>query len=602
MTGERRDEGGVLDPDDFGGEIDLDVDDEPGGELRALRPDEAVRIPRRSIAIIASIGTLEAALIVCTALLLRRAVDDMVRNQASGGPMTELVLGLIILALAGGFLRMVEFSVAETVGYRYVESLRMVMYSHLQRISPRQMQHNSRGAILLRFVGDLTTIRVYISRGLARGIVASITLVGGLSVLAFIDLEMALVTGGLLMASAALSLAEGGNVRRLTRKARRQRANLITNLADQIQGMAVLQALGRINGEYNRLGQQNHRLTSALIRYARVRGVLRAISTATGSLAVVAVLVVGSYDVSSGDTTVGAVVAAMIIVRQMVRPMRELGLAHDYWQSAKVSREKVLSFLQRPYREADGIERPKLRVPRGHISLRDVHLKGSLHGITQDVEPRRIVAIMGPNGAGKSSLLAVVARLADPDQGAVLIDDQEIAACSLRSCSRHISLMSESLPLLRGTLRRNVLYRWREAPESELQRVTEICALDAVIDQLPDGMDGHVKEGGANLSGGHAARVAFARAIVGSPRVLLLDEPTNNLDRATKERFREIVVRYGGTVLIATHDPDEAALADVVWKMDDGRISQVIMGSDFRAALSSPVSMPAWGLVGEERA
>lgn len=588
--------------DDEDIELDLDIDLEPGGPLRELRPEEAVRISRRSLAAITAIGLLEACLIVATALLLRRAIDDMIRNQATGSVMSELVVALVIVAIAGGILRMLEFSVSESIGYRYVERLRMVMYSHLQKIAPRQMQENSRGAILLRFVGDLSTIRVFVSRGLARGIVATITLLGGLILLTFIEPEMGLVVLGVFLVSAALSLAEGQQIRQLTRRARRQRANLMTNLAEQIQGMAVLQVNGRTTGEYDRLGRQNNRLTNALLRYARVRGVLRAISTSTGSLAVVAVLVVGSFSVSSGDTTVGSVVAAMIVARQLVRPVRELGLAHDYWQSAKVSREKILSFLRRPYRESDGLERPKLRVSRGRISFQGVHLNGSLHGINQEVEARRIVAIMGPNGAGKSSLLAVVARLADPDAGTVVIDDQVIADCSLRSCARQVSLMGESLPLMRGSLRRNILYRWRDAPESELQRVIEICSLDAVIDQLPDGLDSRIKEGGTNLSAGHAARVAFARAIVGSPRVLLLDEPTNNLDRATRERFREVIVRYGGTVMIATHDPEEAALADAVWRMEEGQVVEVIPGSDFRAALSGPTEMPVWGLVEEGRA
>ena len=591
-------------PDEDEDEDDDDPDTEEGwqGPGVAPRPDEAVGLGKWAVTVIASIGLMEACLIVGTALLLRQAVDDMVRNEAGGSRMAVLVGGLVALSIAGGLVRMIEFSVSESIGYRYVQRLRMVMYSHLQRIAPRQMQNNSRGAILLRFVGDLTTIRVWVSRGLARGIVAAMTTAGGLALLAVLDPEMAMVTFGILLVSAALSLAEGGSIRRLTRHARRQRANLMTNLAEQVAGMAVLQAHGRTSGEHDRFGRQNSRLTQALVRYARVRGVLRGISTTTGSLAVVAVFVVGAYDVTSGDTTVGAVVAAMLVARQMVRPVRELGLAHDYWQSAKVSREKVQSFLQRPYREADGNERPRLRVSRGEISFRDVHLNGSLHGITLDVPGRRIVALMGPNGAGKSSLLAVVARLADPDQGAVLIDDQLTADHSLHSCARQISLMSDALPLMRGSVRRNVLYRWRDAPESELQRVVEICGLDEVLDCLPDGIASRLKEGGANLSAGHAARVAFARAIVGSPKVLLLDEPTANLDHATRERFREILVRYGGTVMIATHDPEDAAIADFVWTMEDGRVTQVISGSEFRSSLGVPVALPAWGLAGDGRA
>jgi ABC-type multidrug transport system fused ATPase/permease subunit len=213
------------------------------------------------------------------------------------------------------------------------------------------------------------------------------------------------------------------------------------------------------------------------------------------------------------------------------------------------------------------------------------------------VQPGQIVAIMGPNGAGKTSLLSVVARIADPDAGEVLVDGQVIANRSLRSCARQISLMSSDLPLMRGSLRRNILYRWRDAPEAELERIIELCSLREVIAQFPEGLSAGIKEGGANLSGGHAARVSLARALVGNPKILLLDEPSVNLDNATKRVFREALLRYGGTVLLVTHDPDDAAIADVLWQMQDGRIVSKLAGKAFREAIAEPAQLPAWARV-----
>jgi len=157
--------------------------------------------------------------------------------------------------------------------------------------------------------------------------------------------------------------------------------------------------------------------------------------------------------------------------------------------------------------------------------------------------------------------------------------------------------MSGDLPLLRGSLRRNILYRWRDAPQAELERIIELCSLREVIAQFPEGLSAGIKEGGSNLSAGHAARVALARALVGNPKILLLDEPTINLDSATKRVFRETLLRYGGTVLLVTHDPDDAAIADVVWQMQDGRIVSKITGKAFREAIAQPAQLPAWARV-----
>jgi ABC-type multidrug transport system fused ATPase/permease subunit len=158
--------------------------------------------------------------------------------------------------------------------------------------------------------------------------------------------------------------------------------------------------------------------------------------------------------------------------------------------------------------------------------------------------------------------------------------------------------MGSELPLLRGSLRRNLLYRWREAPETELERVIDICGVREVIAVLPDGLAAKITEGGTNLSAGYAARVALARAMLGNPKILLLDEPTLNLDEATRRIFHEALLHYGGTVMLVTGDPEEAAMADVVWEMEDGRLARVVPGKSFRESISRPAMLPPWTRAG----
>jgi ATP-binding cassette subfamily B protein len=589
-------------------DADLDLDDGPAEEQErreALRftgvvsAEAAVRVGWRPILLVTAIGLLEAATIVVTAVLMRVGVDDLVRHADSSNSALGLDLrrlgwiagGLAAAALFAAWVRMAEFSVSESIGYRYVERLRLRMYEHLQDATHRQVINSSTGGVLLRFMGDLTTIRTWVSRGVARGIVAGITILAGLGILAWLDPLMAPVALGILLVGAALSLGEGASVRRTTRGARRQRGNLATNLTDQVHALSVVQTMGRTGGERERFARQNARLTRNLLRYARVRGLLRGIATASGALAVVGVFVVGALDVAGGRASVGAVVAAMIVARQMVRPVRVLGLSHDYWQSAKVSREKIVMFLRRTDREASTGRR--LLIGGGRIEFRDVRFAQALRGVSGEVLPGQVVAVTGPNGAGKSTLLAMVARLQDPDEGEVLVDDQPLHECTLRSCSARISIVSPALPLMRGSLRRNLLYRWRDAPEAELRRVVALCGVGEVIERL-GGLDGGVKEGGENLSRGEAARVALARALVGNPKILLLDEPTNALDARSRARFHQALAHYGGTVLLATHDPDEAALADVVWRMEDGVIVEVIPGAVAAIRGGRPLSLPDW--------
>ncbi|MGI5940416.1 MAG: ABC transporter ATP-binding protein [Thermoleophilia bacterium] len=550
------------------------------------------------IAQVVAIGLARSVVLVPTVLLLRNAVDALIVNVSSTSTFLWIIGALAALGLAGAGLRSLQFSVSESIGYDYVRRLRMVMYTHLQGMEARQLLNTSRGAILLRFLGDLNSIRTWVSRGIARAIVASIFIIAALATLIYINPLIAAAVTGVLLIGAGLSVPAARKVRKASRLVRRQRANLSMNLTEQIHSMGSVQTLGRASGEYDRLDRQNQRLTNRLVNYAWRRGALRIIPGAAGSLAVVSVLAVGAIEVNAGRVSVGSVAAAMILARLMITPVRELGLAFDYVQAARVSQEKIRQFLCRPCRQKDGSELPGLQVQKGCIEFRDVSIHGCLKNVTATAGPNQIIALVGPNGSGKSSMLAAVSRLIDPDGGQVLVDDQPIAECSTRSCSREISLMSPALPLLRGSIRRNLLYRWRTAPDSELQRVIGLCGLEDLIANSPHGLLSTIKEGGTNLSSGQRMRIMFARAIVGSPKILLLDDPFNGIDQEGVEVLRQVLLHYRGTVIIATHNAEDAAMADVVWRMEDGHIVEQIPGCRYEASLQKDMVPPGWSRAG----
>jgi ABC-type multidrug transport system fused ATPase/permease subunit len=192
-----------------------------------------------------------------------------------------------------------------------------------------------------------------------------------------------------------------------------------------------------------------------------------------------------------------------------------------------------------------------------------------------------LVGITGPSGSGKSSLLGLVARLVDPDDGEILVDGQPLSETSQLSTSRNIGMAGPDLPLLRGSIRRNVTYRSRGAAEHEVERVMALTGLSTMLDSLGSGADAWVTEGGRNLSAGQRQRIALARALLGNPTILLLDEPAGQLGPEEREEFRRIVARHRGTTLLVTHDVTELALADQVWVMEQGRLVEMTSGADY---------------------
>ena len=538
------------------------------------RPPRLFFLKPAELAVIIALGVAQAAILITWVLLLWRAVDAIAGMRGDMTVPLPWLGGLLLVALANAAMRAVEFSACERIGFNTVRRLRMTIYRHMLGMAPRQIQHRSRGSLLLRLTGDLTMLRTWISRGIGRGTIGGIVLLGGLGAIAWISPLMAMSAALVLGLGAALSLTLGRRLRRLTAVVRRRRSLLASNIDEQINTLAVVQLFGRAGGEYSRLSQQNDAMTTALIREARVRGRMRGVSAGAGWIAVVAVLLAGLYELSEGYISLGMLVAAATGARHLGGPVRAIGFAHDYWRRASISRKKIMQFLVSGSRPLASPLHGRLKVRRGKVQFDNVHVPLALHGISATAQPGERIAVVGPSGAGKSTLLGLIGRLAEPSEGEVLIDGTPLASSTLDSSVREIGMVSGDLPLMRGSIRRNVTYRRPSASEAEIWQVLGACGLDEMVQALPDGLETWITEGGRNLSAGERQRLSLARAIMGYPRILLLDEPTSNLDAHSVELFFQVVSRYPGTVFLATHDPAEAERMDGVWRLEGGRLAE----------------------------
>jgi len=551
------------------------------GDLMALR--------RRDIAVVLMLGLAQAVAIAGFLIMLIVTIDALALRPSSisVGPksMTGRLVALAIIAVITGVIRGAEFAICERIGYRVVRDLRMRMYGHLQGMLPSQIQGRSRGGLVLRFVGDLSMLRTWISRGLLGGMVAVIVIIGATLVIMVLNVWLALTMIAVMAAGSAVSLAAGRPMRRATRTMRRRRSLLTSNIDEQMNVLPVVQVFGRNGGEFARLERQNESLNRSLVIVARLRGRLRGISTTSGLLVTVAVLAVGIVEVNAGKATIGLVVATMTVSRILNGPIRALGLAHDYWQRSRVSERKLVDYFNSASTASTDTGSARLTARRGRIEFTDVCVPGRLAGVTATAERGQLIAITGPGGAGKSTLLSIVARLVDPVSGSVSIDGQDLGSTRRFSAAGSVGFVSSDLPLMRGSLRRNLTYRHPKATADEVMRVMAQTGLDDVVADLPDGLDTWIIEGGRNLSVGQRQRVSLARALMGNPMVLLLDEPTANLDPATSSVIHDVIVRHQGTALLVSHDPNELALADQVWFMKDGVLTDVVAGEEYRDQL-----------------
>lgn len=516
-------------------------------------------------------GLLQAVMAISFAMLVKDAFDNYINNTNTPFSLLDTGVPFILISLVTAWLKYKERSGAEALGQDYVHELRNRMFSRLCKTDLRQMDHHGRGDIILRFASDLTAIRQWISLGLARMLVAGVTLLAAITALCFINLTLALVVGAVLLVNISLSGIIGHRLQHSFREARRSRSYLANNLTEKITSLTTVKISGQRRREKKRIDQQSQRLVTAMVARAKAIGLHRAITEGSLLIATSMVLLIGIVlTKNDGDTSPGTVVAAMSIVAILTQPLQYIGRLYEYWHGANIAYEKLERFLVKtgsPRRE-----RPQ-EIGSGLIALKGLK---DFHGNPQPnliIKPGKKIVILGKNGAGKSSLLAEISGLMPPDNGLITLDGFNVVKLHERFLKSTIGMVSPELPLLKGSIRKNICYRWPSAPETEIQRVIECCGLSTLISQLSDGLDSRVIESGSNFSLGEQQRLGLARGLLGSPQILLLDEADSFLDGDARALFTDIIRDYSGTIIMATHNVDHILLADEIWVMKDGGIN-----------------------------
>lgn len=525
-----------------------------------------------------AIGVAQAAGSITAALLIRSAHRGISGN--SGGAASHhahivlLAIGLTAAVTLTAATRAAERVAAERLGQHYVTQVRADLFEHLTRVPARHLGQRKRGNMLLRFVGDLSALRSWVSLGLAKLLVAGITVTLAVGYLIAVDPAIGLAVTLVLLLSAIATLLTSPRLMASNRVARGRRAKLMGEVTERLTHIGVLQASGQQRRERLRVGRLSAQVSDAMVDRARAAGLCRAVAEGSSGLAVVAVVVVGAAQAQAGHASAGTVLAGVTVVGMLSGHLRDLGRVTEYAAGARVARAAARRFLALPTLP-DRAGLPDLAATSGLLEFDGVGLAGALNAVTLRAEPGQVVAIVGGNGAGKSTLVALAARLVDPDSGAVRLDGQDLRTRSVRSVRAAVGITGPDLPLLRGTVERNVLYRRPRAGKREIARVTALCGLDRLTATLPGGWQAEVGDGGGRLSAGQRARIMLARAALGNPTLLILDEADAHLDGSAAEYVDRVLADHAGTALVVTHRRDLVERADVVWCLQDGRVIEV---------------------------
>jgi ATP-binding cassette subfamily B protein/subfamily B ATP-binding cassette protein MsbA len=411
---------------------------------------------------------------------------------------------------------------------------------------------------------------------------AVVQLLGGVVVLATLDVRLLL--GAILLAPGAVASDRLWNrrLRPLFRAVRKQRQEIDARTAEAFGGMRVVRAFGRQKRETARFVGENHFMTrQEFFTWWWSRGVELAwdlfLPAASSAL-----LLFGGLSVLDGRLSLGDLMMFLVYLAMLLEPLAVLATGATQWQNNLSGFDRVLDLLEEP---REMVSKPGAKVVSKATSAGRITLEGLgfaypgtdrlvLRDIDLDVQPGELVALVGRSGAGKTTLCNLVARFYDPTHGTIRLDGVDLRDIEVESYRRLLGIVEQDVFLFDGSVLENIAYAARSPSRSAVEAAARVAHADEFVRALPDGYDTRIGERGVKLSGGQRQRLAIARAVLADPRIFLLDEATSNLDSESERMIQNALATLlrGRTSFVIAHRLSTIRAADRILVLDAGSI------------------------------
>jgi ATP-binding cassette subfamily B protein len=591
-------------------------DDRPIGKHTVRRVVATFRPYRGKVALVGLAIVITSGLGVVNPLLIKAVFDNALFGNPAGtcgvDPCPDLDLlyfyvGLMIaIPVVTGVIGIGQTYLANLVGLRVMQDLRSRLYSHLQSMPLRFFTTTRTGEIQSRLANDVGGVQSVVTDTTSNILSSVVVIVSTLIAMTILSWQLTVLSLSLMPFFLWLTVKVGRARREVATSTAKTLADLtaVTEETLSVSGILLSKAFGRQRYEVDRFQGENERLTGLQIRQTMIGRSFFAVVGTFFSITPALVYLVAGWVLSDGggSLTAGDIVAFTTLQSRLFFPIGSMLQVSTEVHSSLALFDRIFEYLDLPHeiRDAPDAVHVAPSEVRGGVAFRDVWFRydsqpeegatpvsppdlavqdvipreWTLEGVSMEIQPGQLAALVGPSGAGKTTITYLVPRLYDVQGGAVQIDGLDVRKMALESIGDAIGVVTQETYLFHTTIRRNLLYGKPDASQEELEAAARAANIHDRIAELPEGYDTVVGERGYKLSGGEKQRLAIARVLLKDPRILILDEATSSLD-TTSERLVQAALEplmKGRTTIAIAHRLSTILSADVIFVVDRGRI------------------------------
>ena len=560
--------------------MEMEPDRPSTREVGKLRPALRYLAPYKRQVVYASIAlVITAGVTLSIGQGMRLVIDHGLSDGSSDVLVRSIAIfaALVALLTVGTFVR---FYFVSWVGERVSADMRRAVFSHLLYLHPGFFEQNQPTEIQSRITTDTTLLQTVIGSSISIALRNALMFVGGVILLFVTNPMLSLVVVGSVPFVVAPVILFGRRVRELSRSSQDRLAVVGSYAGEALRQIKIVQAFNHQPRDDAMFAERVESAFEVAVRRIRQRSWLVALVMLLVMSAIAVMLWVGGQAVLSGQTSPGELAAFIFYAFIVAGSVGAISEVYSDLQRAAGATERLMELLE----ARSVLPEPEVSqaiLEPGAISVRDVHFSyptrpeaAVLDGVSFDLHPGEMLALVGPSGAGKSTLFDLLLRFYDPLAGVIEFGGADVRSLRLSDLRDAIGFVPQDPVLFAGTIRDNLRYGAAEATELDIERCLKLAHAQQFVGALPQGLDTLIGEGGVGLSGGQRQRLAIARALLADPSVLLLDEATSALDAESEEHIGLSLAELKGrcSVLVIAHRLSTVRQADRTLVLNEGRL------------------------------